>query len=727
MKKSIIFIFSTIFFIPVFGQNNAKLSPFTRAILSVQKDTVLRQKSALKSLLKNENGNEQVGVFIEFYENADFQVLDNLGIEINSVAGNIVTAKVPVSQIENIAALPEVKRIEAGVPAKLKMDLARIEGRVDSVHNGLSLPMSYRGKGVVMGVVDVGFEYGHINFYDKSGTDLRVKKVWNQTKNKKYTTKKAILDAVSDVTHETHATHVAGIAAGAYKSDNANFYGVAPEADLVFVSVRYSQDWTNMEIFDGIKYVFDHADSVKKPAVVNVSMGSHIGPHDGTSVFDRACDNIVGEGHIFVGAAGNEGISPIHISKKFESENDTLKSFFGIPSYINNGYFYADFWGEPNKSYKIQFVEYNNTNVIKSSNIINVNTEGEFSANFSTSQIYVYTQKYTENNRANAFVIVDLQEFSSNSAIGIKIFSAENCEVNGWCGEFGFASKGLAGWVSGNGNSTMGEIGGTGKRTISVGAYNSKNRWTNLDGDTYPTGESIGTLASFSSRGLTPDGRTKPDVAAPGQILISSYQSTNSIINSYKQFLTVKENVNGKTYYFGSMQGTSMASPFAAGVIALWLQMKPDLTPEQIREVIAKTSRKDSNTGNISADGSNLWGFGKINAVAGLRYIKEYFDGTIITPIVAKNDRPYFVNDISNAEISKNGEIMVYFPIDAKDITVRIFTIDGKIILEKKLPNAFEYDSRTFYLNLPKGLYCGLIYYTNNNGEYKISGDKIRF
>ncbi|MDR2684239.1 MAG: S8 family serine peptidase, partial [Prevotellaceae bacterium] len=373
-------------------------------------------------------------------------------------------------------------------------------------------------------------------------------------------------------------------------------------------------------------------------------------------------------------------------------------------------------WGEPNKSYKIQIVEYDSISqeIVNYSDIINVAEYGEFSKNFDDAQIYIYTQKYEHNNRANAFVVIDLQQPASNHFIGIKIFSPENCAVNGWCEDAGFSSKSISGWSDGNSNSTVGEIGGTGKRTISVGAYTSKSVFTNyINNQVYNFSGfmSTGALAYFSSRGPTLDGRIKPDVVAPGQMIVSSYQSTSAVIGDRNNFPVAEKNVGGKSYYFGASQGTSMSSPFAAGVIALWLQMKHDLTPEDIREIIAKTSIKDSKTGEISTDGSNIWGFGKINAVEGLRYIAKKYD------IKQPKIKPYFFND---------GTLKIFFPKAVENITVDLYTFDGKKIYSKLLGNTFTMNEKSIYISLPKGFYFGLIYYTEN-GENKVSGGKIMF
>lgn len=61
-------------------------------------------------------------------------------------------------------------------------------------------------------------------------------------------------------------THVTGIAAGAYKGNE--YYGIAPDADLVLVSYNVSDNSSsNTSITDGIKYIYDYAESVGKPCV----------------------------------------------------------------------------------------------------------------------------------------------------------------------------------------------------------------------------------------------------------------------------------------------------------------------------------------------------------------------------------------------------------------------------------------------------------------------------
>ena len=78
-------------------------------------------------------------------------------------------------------------------------------------------------------------------------------------------------------------------------------------------------------------------------------------------------------------------------------------------------------------------------------------------------------------------------------------------------------------------------------------------------------------LADFSSRGPTADQRTKPDVAAPG------FNITAAKTNTSNQYITYS--------------GTSMATPFTAGTVALMLDANSSLTPTSIKNTIMNTSK----------------------------------------------------------------------------------------------------------------------------------------
>lgn len=85
------------------------------------------------------------------------------------------------------------------------------------------------------------------------------------------------------------------------------------------------------------------------------------------------------------------------------------------------------------------------------------------------------------------------------------------------------------------------------------------------------------TVAEFSSRGPTEDGRVKPDIVFPGVGIISC---------------RAKDTSGGEPVspHYTTSSGTSMATPHASGLAALLLQARPELTPAQVKSLIMATA-----------------------------------------------------------------------------------------------------------------------------------------
>jgi hypothetical protein len=121
---------------------------------------------------------------------------------------------------------------------------------------------------------------------------------------------------------------------------------------------------------------------------------------------------------------------------------------------------------------------------------------------------------------------------------------------------------------------------------------------------------STGQLWLHSSGGPTRDGRVPPnggvDIVAPGENSFAAYG-----LNSYWE--TFRTNlIQGGNGFYGRHGATSAAAPIAAGAIALLLQMKPDLTPSQIRSALQTSAISDTNT---SSTPNPDWGAGKLNVL----------------------------------------------------------------------------------------------------------------
>ena len=298
------------------------------------------------------NGQPTVTAFVE----GAGETLANYGAKVVSRNGAIMRVNIPLNQFVALAQSGSCSRIDIGAKSQPALQEARAEMGIDNIYNGIDLPQGYDGTGVVVGIIDVGFEYCHPAFYDSTGTIHRVKRVWDQTATsgthpvgfgygREMTTTAEMMAAQCSHFDQSHGSHVTGIAAGCGgNTDSARrFRGMAPAADIVMVATTMQ----DAGIFDGITYIRDYAASQNKPCVINMSIGGHIGPHDGTSSFDRSVDAVCSahpEGFVLVGAAGNEGHQPIHISKQFSGLDSTLYTFIDMKKTFCG----VDLWGAPN-------------------------------------------------------------------------------------------------------------------------------------------------------------------------------------------------------------------------------------------------------------------------------------------------------------------------------------------------------------------------------------------
>lgn len=627
-----------------------------------------------------------VDAFIKVNNDFDKSKAELLGVKLNVKAGDFYTAQIPINNLESLLTVEGIISVDIAEKVHATMDSARTLTNVNQVQAGTGLPQAYTGNGVVVGVIDEGFDYTHPNFRNLSTQQTRISRVWEQNGittapvpyGTEYAGTTAILNKMRDKVDASHGTHVAGIAAGSGGVANSLNKGVANDSEIVLVSTNM----TDTGIFNGIQYIFDQATSQNKPAVINMSIGSHYGPHDGSSPFDKACNNIVGPGKILVGSAGNEGSDKIHVNKTLSTVN-SLFSFIVFPnSQINyaNGLTNIDIWGEEGKVFDVAVNIYNIlTNQFESytpyintqSNIANY--QGTIYDNDTTSapdacSVTIATENSNSNNK-KPHAIISIDNSLQDDALRYVLLQVRNSNgvVNAW--NFGDKSGIFTdlsefniniGATNGNTDMTIGEVGGTGNSMISVGAFTSKNSYTNFSGSSpqldYPGPP--GGIASFSSKGPTADGRIKPDIAAPGNVVISSVSSfdSNYTITSEKTVSGLTSGTNN--WLFGAMQGTSMSAPMVTGIIALWLQAKPNLTVAQIKTILQNTSI----TAGLGSLPNNTWGRGKIDALAGAQYINQFlnvdtFDSSINFVVYPNptTSKVFFDNSTSNFK-----EVAVY-------------------------------------------------------------------
>ena len=163
-----------------------------------------------------------------------------------------------------------------------------------------------------------------------------------------------------------------------------------------------------------------------------------------------------------------------------------------------------------------------------------------------------------------------------------------------------------------------------------------------------------------SSRGPASDGRVKPDVTAPGGMIFSAVSSYSDYYKESSANTVARATINGKSYYWGQMTGTSQASPFVAGVIATWLEANPELSPEDIQLILKKTARQDSHTG---ACPNSIYGYGKIDALAGIKEVLS----------------PSAIDNLSTDKLYKLYRDGILFTSQAGKINLILSTPDGII------------------------------------------------
>ncbi|MDR0789332.1 MAG: S8 family peptidase [Bacteroidales bacterium] len=634
MKRIFIFLWLALGFATMsFGQQT--LSPPTRAMLhnlsKVEKqgktlsveDTSFINSYGLVSI----DNVVYASCFIRVNENFNEREFALLGGKMNPHEGNLATALIPVSQIENVAKIDGVVRIEIGEKVKLDLDAARTASNVNQVQAGTNgLSQAYKGDGVVVGIIDNGFDYTHPTFYDTTHSVYRVKRVWEQSTSgtnpsgfnygRELTTQTTILAAQRDNTTSTHGSHVAGIAGGSGGATSATYRGVAPNSDLVFVATNM----TTTGIADGISYIKSYAASVGKPCVINMSLGSNRGPNDGTSSFEQYCDQMATAGVIPCISAGNEGSDPLFATKT-QTGVDTMNVAYDFVS----GSAYNYVWGTPNNQFSVAVAIYNASTgaYVATTPFTQTSSSGYYNNTISYSGSSCGVTIWAEsadpnNNKPNAMVSVNYSNTNSNYYVVIRVRSsaASGTTTSMWSGDVTFRTTAFnSTFTTGSTNQTINCL-ATGNNSIAVGAYATKLSYTSLGGSNYGYSGTVSDIAYFSSKGPSADGRTKPDIAGPGHTLVSSFNRFSSSSNPSSSSVVASQSFSGTTWYYGTASGTSMSSPFVAGVIALWLQANPSLTPSQVKTILQTTSITDSYTSSVP---NNTWGYGKINALAGIQ------------------------------------------------------------------------------------------------------------
>ena len=522
-------------------------------------------------------------------------------------------------------------------------DSALVKHQINLVHQGLNgVDTAYTGKGIIMGVIDQGIDFNHPDFKTATGK-TRVLRYWDhsvnganppQPYNYGIVWDSSSINAGTCTSLETvtaHGTTVAGMAAGNARANLKN-KGAAPEADLIVVETNFNlPNWT-LTIADACDYIFKVADSLGKPAVINISLGDYLGSHDGN---DPAADLIeslldLSPGRIVVSAAGNAGNQG-----KFHVRNNSIGSdttfFWNIP---NTGMTVAgpnkivfDLWSDtadaqyyfaygadkisPNYSFRG-----NTTFRFATSNMNQVPvTDTLFNAN---GQRIAIIDSYREIVGGN-FHMMSVFTTIDSLAYRYRFMTTGAGKYDAWGGNWiqlsNFSTSiptsiqfpAIQHYIMPDSLQTIVSSWNCSEKVISVA--NMRNRKGHITkNNTYYQPASttpVGKLSENSSKGPARNGTTKPDITAAGDVTLAA--GPVWYLNNTANNTTI--DVGGFHVRNG---GTSMASPVVAGIAALYLQKCPLSTYQQFKLDLSNTAVVDAYTGATPNFG---YGFGKADAL----------------------------------------------------------------------------------------------------------------
>ena len=699
-----------------------KLSPWLRHITRQQR---LQQTEARAAVADH----RRVCAFVMTRDGCD-EVLRQYGCRTLARVGNVCIADIPVGRLRRLAAEPQVVRIEARPGGQPLCDSMAFHLNARQVYEGVNLPQAFTGRGVVTGVMDIGFDLTHPTFYNADASEYRIRAFWDMLSQdtigstlyvgRDYLTPDEMLSLghSRDGLDFTHGTHTLGIAAGS--GAGWKYRGMAPESDICIVANAVSDDLVYIDSADvykytyatdalGFKYIFDYAERMGQPCVISFSEGSGQDFWGYDVLYYKMLEEMVGPGRILVAAAGNNGV---------------VKSWFRKPAgQPSAGTFLRH--GGPNmvvtlksaRPFQIRLVSYTaqgDTLVLSTADalaaedsVLTVPVDPEGYLREVT--LEAYASCYDEHETCYDLTISTSRYVGVDPRMSLEVVGSE-ADVEVYRVNGSFRENVLNPSLNAADCTHSIHSPGSCPAVICVGATSYRDSIENKDGEwmKYWPGHG-GVRVEPSSVGPTFDGRIKPDVMAPGNNIISSYSSF--YMEQHPDASDLKWDVahfdfNGRTYAWNSNSGTSMACPAVAGVIALWLQAKPDLTPADIIDVIAHTSRHYDETLTYP---NNEYGYGEIDAYAGLLYILQ---ASSIEGLSARQ---------SPARIALAGrQLSIAFdaPI-ARPLSVRLYALDGRLLLHRTVAAGAQ-DCNFTLPALPPAVYAVQI-----DGDSNVAGSAL--
>ncbi len=597
-----------------FAQSGSKLDARARTALARLRSADPATRVQLESAAVSPVG--ELDVFIT--GSVTRSELEALGVVVRTELPGLFTAFVPEAVVDAVASLPAVRTIQGAAPVEINNDTGTAATGAPALRGAGPNFSGLNGAGVLVCDVDTGVDYDHGDFRDALG-NTRFVSIWDQTvtgtapAGYTYGTEwqPAQIQSGASTEKDTngHGTHVLGTIGGDGSQTGGSipaftYTGMAPMADLLMVKT----DLTTTHILDGVAYCFAKATSLGKNCVVNLSLGSQFGPHDGTSAFETGLTAMTGPGRVICVSAGNDGGTAKH-AEVFAAGAGTNVTMTASGSGVNR-IIAIDGYYNGTENINLQITTPNGT-VLGPYTLGTINGTYPTGASTANGRVYVENGATLTSTGARE-VYIEISPTTGQNFNGTWTFrfipvtlGAANGEVDLW--RYYTSNTAIAAnFVTGNqANEEIVSEPGNATGVITTGAYATKINWLDCTGASiqFSGPPAIGGLASFSSRGPTRDGRVKPDIVASGWA-VASTRSFDVTISCTTPSVTLQDGIN---HVINS--GTSMASPHTTGAVALLMQKYGAITPAFARSYLQGHAIVDAQTGAVP---NKDFGYGKL-------------------------------------------------------------------------------------------------------------------
>nr|WP_300383664.1 S8 family peptidase [Clostridium sp.] len=502
------------------------------------------------------------------------EVISSIGGKYESLGYGFGIVSLPKENLWKLSSLEDIQYIE--LPKSLyTTDAASNRASCVTPARG---EYSISGEGVLIGFIDSGIDYTHPAFRNDDGT-TRIEFIYDISEGGRIYNSEEINVALKNSNPSSvvtsfdstgHGTHVAGIAC-AGGNINQSFYGVAPKSSIAMVKCTRGQYALSTNIMRGIKFLIDKGKEINKPLVINISLSTNDGAHNGTSLLEQYISTIATlERASIVIAAGNEGDAAHHIGGELFGEKQI---------YINvsedEGGVVLNLYKPVLSNLGIKIISPNGVN----SGEVTIK-EGYIEGNIGRDKYQVF---YTGPKPFDLVGEISIAITTNSNYISPGQWDLRLYLLNEYRGVFDIwlpISEGLnkkTKFLQPTVLNTLG-IPATVTNIISVGSYN------------YLTNN----ISSFSGRGRpTMFQPTRPDLVAPGEDISSAAPNRSFDVKS----------------------GTSMATPHVSGIAALMMEWgiikrnDPYLYGERLKYYLV-ISAKRPRTDITYPDPS--WGYGEV-------------------------------------------------------------------------------------------------------------------